>query len=993
MSQSLAVTELSVSGGRWIRLAGTPGEYIFEQIQTSGQFYEVDLLDAIAHIDIPPGGVAVDVGANIGNHTLYLASNLDLRVVAVEPEVGNVSLLRHNVELNGLQDKVVVVAAAAWSSRERLRLVNEVAGNGGTFHGAVEADGEVQAAPLDELVVDGPVRLIKIDVEGAEPHVLAGARGILERDRPVVVTECHGAEAYRKIADHLRPLGYEPVVMRGRSDNFVWMAPDPAATKDIEYYTRLFALEGARRAERRLVGGTDRNGRELTKISTTVAEMTTGLHAMHENAVIGVARSEELADGIGRSMAALEAEVSSSREDLSTVLEELRTSSAMLRGVMARSAHEKRVLEGDIETWAAAYRDLSRRLAALSPATWSHERAGEVLRATTSHVPAGLTAQEWQPERSQPPHMPAPRTVARDPIRIGIASMPGRTAGLLRVLRSLAPQADDVHVYLNQHTEVPSELVEGAASNVHFHLGDDLGDRAKFLFVRGFEGYYLTCDDDIAYPDFYVDHVIDGVERHGRRALVGWHGSVFLDGFDDFYDPKSRRVFAYYSTRPADTPVHLLGTGAAGFHTDTITTSFDDYKLPNMADVWLALKAQRLGLPMIVLKHERGWAEPIDRDAPSISNASIRRAPGALEVRKTVTELVQNQGVWEINHADPVVERDPLSVAIIGRTDIVRWKKGGILRSCHLTASALRRYGAEVSLHDIETGDPRGLGGARPDVVMIYVGDPDRPDFARVVDLVAHHAELGRMVVINLSVQGRPERARRIADVMRAWRVQFSGRVHLMVFTTAARDLPEFAGLRDSIIEIPKTLTYAPPAARAFGATEGIFLGDVAKLTDTTLTEQPAEDWIAAIRRSVPEARLYAVRQYAPKAPRDLDIDEIWPFTHEGLDAKLSRIRVMVAPVKYATFEMVPVEAAALGLPVLYRRMPQSLSEYLGLAGVEVDSPDELAGVLRAVYRDPSVWSGLSRAGSERVRSASLTAGAAQMYLRLAALQRRGGGA
>ena len=91
----------------------------------------------------------------------------------------------------------------------------------------------------------------------------------------------------------------------------------------------------------------------------------------------------------------------------------------------------------------------------------------------------------------------------------------------------------------------------------------------------------------------------------------------------------------------------------------------------------------------------------------------------------------------------------------------------------------------------------------------------------------------------------------------------------------------------------------------------------------------------------------------------------------------------MVSLVQFATFEMVPLEVASLGVPVVYPEMPQSLGEYLGLSGFAVRSPEQLERVLPVIYSDPIVWRSLSQAGIERAWSSELNRLAGQTYLRI----------
>lgn len=629
-----------------------------------------------------------------------------------------------------------------------------------------------------------------------------------------------------------------------------------------------------------------------------------------------------------------------------------------------------------------AYRRLSNRVERLDPNGWSAEVSMEVLEKWTRR---GMPASS---PLLLPPTPPIREVIAqtakrRDRVRIGIASMPGRELGLERVLEILVPQADEIFVYLNGMTQVPPRLSDW--DNVRYFVGPDYGDRAKFLFLKDFEGYYLTCDDDIDYASYHVQSLVDGIERYGRGAIVGWHGSIFQQGFAEFYNAAHRRVLSFRFARGEDTGVHLLGTGASGFHTSTIRLRFEDFDYPNMADVFLAIEAQQQEIPMVVLKHEGGVAVPLETGSPSISEVSLGKVDGhqKLDVADTASKLVRDQGEWRIHKTTQVYERPSLRVAIIGRTDKKRWKKGGILKSCHLTAEALQRFHAKVQLEDIETGSPQTLHGFDAEIVMIYVGDPERPDFAKVEALVDHHAGLGRVVVINLSLNNVPTRHESIVAKMRDWDVKHPGLIRMMVFTRSAVDLPELREIRHMLIVIPKTMVYPGRRSATFSTSKGIFLGDIAKLSDSGLLGGPISAWTTVIRDTLPGVPIFAVQQYMPRYKVEVDVDEVWPFMTDDFESRLSQMRLMVSPVKFATFEMVPLEVASVGVPVVHRSMPQSLSEYLGLSGIEVDTPEELRKVLPSLYNDPLVWNGQSRAGSLRAQSSELGYTSGQLYLAL----------
>jgi FkbM family methyltransferase len=142
---------------------------------------------------IRPGAIVLDVGANVGYMTLLSAraAGSDGMVVAVEPEQANVALLRANVWLNGVPN-VRVLPMAAWSRRELLPLRFNTQ-NRGDHQVGMHAGGDgrasrlVPAAPLDELLGELVVDVVKIDTQGSDHEAIAGLSATLLRSPDSVV--------------------------------------------------------------------------------------------------------------------------------------------------------------------------------------------------------------------------------------------------------------------------------------------------------------------------------------------------------------------------------------------------------------------------------------------------------------------------------------------------------------------------------------------------------------------------------------------------------------------------------------------------------------------------------------------------------------------------------------------------------------------------------------------------------------------------------------
>ena len=153
------------------------------------RFFEPDEL-AFVESWVAPGANIVEVGAYVGNHVVYYSRFMQPRgIIVLEPNPAAIILLRRNLAANAVTNvdltHLGIAAAAAAASYD---LVCESASNRGATRLALSAGGAVKSAPLDNLIA-GPVEFIKIDAEGMELEVLAGARNLIARWRPKIMIE------------------------------------------------------------------------------------------------------------------------------------------------------------------------------------------------------------------------------------------------------------------------------------------------------------------------------------------------------------------------------------------------------------------------------------------------------------------------------------------------------------------------------------------------------------------------------------------------------------------------------------------------------------------------------------------------------------------------------------------------------------------------------------------------------------------------------------
>jgi FkbM family methyltransferase len=182
-------------------------DHLFKILESTGRFYEIDLLDALAR-RLKAGDVVLDVGANIGNHTIFFAGVCRCRVIAFEPHPLAFSILKANIKRNRLS-KLVDARQMALGEKQAIAHFAEVPEhNLGAAKLVESAEGNVNVIKLDDLNIETLPRLVKIDAEGMELAILQGARKLISTCHPIVCVEASSLDGYERIFEYLREFGY-----------------------------------------------------------------------------------------------------------------------------------------------------------------------------------------------------------------------------------------------------------------------------------------------------------------------------------------------------------------------------------------------------------------------------------------------------------------------------------------------------------------------------------------------------------------------------------------------------------------------------------------------------------------------------------------------------------------------------------------------------------------------------------------------------------------
>jgi FkbM family methyltransferase len=185
--------------------------YVGKSIEKYGEFsaLEMQLLTQLCQ----PGDTVIEIGANIGAHTIEIARRVGPEgwVLAFEPQRMVFQALCANVAINSLTN-VDCYCAAMGRERGSINVPEMDPALSNNFGGVSllgdESGRLVECFPLDQFVSLPQLRLIKIDVEGMESDVISGGKKLIEKFKPFLYVENDHPEKSENLIRLIDSLGY-----------------------------------------------------------------------------------------------------------------------------------------------------------------------------------------------------------------------------------------------------------------------------------------------------------------------------------------------------------------------------------------------------------------------------------------------------------------------------------------------------------------------------------------------------------------------------------------------------------------------------------------------------------------------------------------------------------------------------------------------------------------------------------------------------------------
>lgn len=196
-------------------------DFIQRYIFRKERYFEQDNLDYICNEwnrgivkNTIKDTIILDIGANIGNHTLYYLNECNAKkVICFEPVSDTFRILSRNVEINNLSDKAVLINAAVGESDGSAIMSSYDIQNTGMATVEPSDNGPIKMISIDNYQLFDKIGLVKIDVEGFELSVLKGMVNVLKKDKPFISIEIRDS-IFDDVNHYLNELGYNYEIVK-----------------------------------------------------------------------------------------------------------------------------------------------------------------------------------------------------------------------------------------------------------------------------------------------------------------------------------------------------------------------------------------------------------------------------------------------------------------------------------------------------------------------------------------------------------------------------------------------------------------------------------------------------------------------------------------------------------------------------------------------------------------------------------------------------------
>ena len=185
-------------------------DYIMKYIIKNKTFWEDWILSKLDYYLKGDRSLCLDIGSNIGNHSIYFSKILGYKsVYSFEPQVNIFEILKTNITLNECNGKIIPYNVGLYSEQGLFKIKKRVKDNCGCVSFEKDDNGDFEFHTLDEYDFHD-VSLLKMDVEGLQYNVLCGSETFFKNNKPFIWLEmnCYERDSYKSYNEFVRPVNF-----------------------------------------------------------------------------------------------------------------------------------------------------------------------------------------------------------------------------------------------------------------------------------------------------------------------------------------------------------------------------------------------------------------------------------------------------------------------------------------------------------------------------------------------------------------------------------------------------------------------------------------------------------------------------------------------------------------------------------------------------------------------------------------------------------------
>lgn len=216
--------------------------------------------------------------------------------------------------------------------------------------------------------------------------------------------------------------------------------------------------------------------------------------------------------------------------------------------------------------------------------------------------------------------------------------MPSRADTAPMAIESALANVDHLYLYLDKFDVIPSYAKHERMTILRSQDMGEIGANGKLLGLSLCDGadYYACFDDDILYPNNFIQRLYRECVKYEDRVAVGVHGSVFEADIASYR--QDRKVYDAVSRLCFGKRVDVLATCGTLHPIAEMKFDVKQWSDVNMVDLGFAFEAKNVGLGLRVVSRRKRWIQRLGRCQADSIYAKLRQ-DDALQTLK-VKELL-----------------------------------------------------------------------------------------------------------------------------------------------------------------------------------------------------------------------------------------------------------------------------------------------------------------------------------------------------------------